>query len=347
MTSPTLIFGGATIGQNFPNASSVQALLDLLKHHKISHIDTAARYPPGKFGLSETLLGEVQAAEQGFSISTKIFTNPAAGNGEGELSREAIESSLAGSLGRLKVKQVDILYCHRPDPKTPLLEQAAALDSQYRKGAFRRLGLSNYSPKQVRDFVRVCEENSFVKPTVYQGDYNLVTRGMESELLPTLKELKLNFYAFRPLAAGFLTGTYTLEPQSDAPSQTRFSSTNPLGKFFRNLYGDPQLHEAMAELKSILAPLGISSRSAALRWICWHSALEGAAVGTEDTRVMENPEKKRGGEGGGDAIILGASRLEQMSENVGSIEEGKLPEQVVDSIEKIWTVLKESRGAIL
>jgi aflatoxin B1 aldehyde reductase len=137
--APTLIFGGATIGQNFPSASSVQALLDLLKHHQISHIDTAARYPPGKFGLSETLLGEVQAAEQGFSISTKIFTNPAAGNGEGELSLEAIESSLTGSLGRLKVKQVDILYCHRPDPETPLLEQAAALDSQYRKGAFRRV----------------------------------------------------------------------------------------------------------------------------------------------------------------------------------------------------------------
>jgi aflatoxin B1 aldehyde reductase len=47
--------------------------------------------------------------------------------------------------------------------------------------------------------MRVCEENGFVKPTVYQGDYNLVTRGMESELLPTLKELKLNFYAFRYL----------------------------------------------------------------------------------------------------------------------------------------------------
>jgi aflatoxin B1 aldehyde reductase len=144
MTSPTLIFGGATIGQNFPTASSVQALLDLLKQHQITHIDTADRYPPGKFGLSETLLGEVQAANQGFSISTKIFMDPAAGNGEGELTPEAIERSLAGSLGRLRVRQVDILYCHRPDPQTPLLEQAAALDSQYRKGVFKRVSYADY-----------------------------------------------------------------------------------------------------------------------------------------------------------------------------------------------------------
>jgi aflatoxin B1 aldehyde reductase len=102
----------------------------------------------------------------------------------------------------------------------------------------------------------------------------------------------------------------------------------------------------MAELKSILAPLGISSRGAALRWICWHSALEGAEIRNEDTKVEDPEEKSRGG-GGGDAIILGASLLEQISENVGSIGEGKLPEQVVESIEKIWMILKESRGAIL
>lgn len=143
MSSPTLVFGGANIGQDFPTASSVQALLDFLKKHQITHIDTAARYPPGKFGLSETLLGEVQAANQGFSISTKIFVDPAAGNGEGELTPEAIERSLAGSLGRLKVDQVDILYCHRPDPQTPLVEQAAALDSQYRKGACRRVSCAD------------------------------------------------------------------------------------------------------------------------------------------------------------------------------------------------------------
>jgi aflatoxin B1 aldehyde reductase len=151
----------------------------------------------------------------------------------------------------------------------------------------------------------------------------------------------------RPLAAGFLTGSYTIDPQSEPPSQTRFSNTNPLGKFFQNLYGDSQLHEAMAELKSILAPLGISSRDAALRWICCHSALEGVVARKEDAKVIEELEEKRGEDGDGDAIILGASRLEQISENVGSIVEGKLPKQVVESIEKIWMVLKESRGEIL
>lgn len=92
----------------------------------------------------------------------------------------------------------------------------------------------------------------------------------------------------------------------------------------RTLYGDAELHEAMTELKSFLAPLGINSRDAALRWICWHSCLDE-----------------------GDAIILGASRLEQVSQNVRSIGDGKLPEQVVEATEKVWGLLKESRGGIL
>ncbi|KAM3066742.1 Aflatoxin B1 aldehyde reductase member 2 [Clarireedia jacksonii] len=145
----------------------------------------------------------------------------------------------------------------------------------------------------------------------------------------------------RPQAVGFLTGSYTLEPQSQPPAQSRFSSTHPLGKAFQALYGDVQLHEAMTELKSILDPLGISSRDAALRWICWHSVLKGAIAENEDL------EEKRGGNGGGDAIILGASRLEQINENLASIGEGKLPEAVVESIDRVWEVLKQSRSGIL
>ncbi|KAM0131672.1 hypothetical protein ACHAO1_007165 [Botrytis cinerea] len=286
MGHPSLIFGAASIGMDFSTQESVQDALKVLKELNISQIDTAGRYPPTNHGRSEELLGEVGAVSQGFSISTKILATQL-GYGSGELEASAIKKSLDTSFKRLGVDQ---------------------------------LGVSNFPPKLLQEFIQVCEENDFVKPSAYQGDYNLITRGMEKELLPILRAHSMSFFAFRALAAGFLTGNYS----AGKSNGTRFSDDHPLGKAFQTLYGAPKLQEAMKDLENALAPLGISGREASLRWIYHHSKL-----------------------GDGDGIILGASKMSQIRENVKSISAGPLSEEVVQKIEGIWDLLAEDRGGIL
>ncbi|TEY45518.1 hypothetical protein BOTCAL_0330g00090 [Botryotinia calthae] len=293
----SLIFGAASIGMDFSAQESVQDALEVLKELNISHIDTAGRYPPTNHGRSEEL-------------HLKAFLS--LGYGSGELEASAIKKSLDTSFKRLGVDQ--------PDPTTPLKEQAAVLNDYFKKGSFKRLGVSNFSPKLLQEFIQVCEENDFVKPSVYQGDYNLITRRMEKELLPILRVHSISFFAFRTLAAGFLTGNYS----AGKSNGTRFSDDHPLGKAFQNLYGAPKLQEAMKDLENNLAPLSISGREASLRWIYYHSKL-----------------------GDGDGIILGASKISQIRENVKSISAGPLSREVVQKIEGIWDLLAEERGGSL
>ena len=160
MARPTLIFGAASIGMDFNTVESVNKVVQSLKNLGISRIDTAGRYPPLNPGMSEKLLGEANVAKQGFTLDTKILMGP--GNGSGELEASAIAKSLSTSLQRLDVpkviiiprakigereswrlpadyNEVNILHCHRPDPSTPLRDQAAALDEHYKRGSFNKV----------------------------------------------------------------------------------------------------------------------------------------------------------------------------------------------------------------
>lgn len=140
MSRPNTIFGGALIGINFNGPEQVQELLDQLKSLKIDRIDTAARYSPMNPGSSERLLGEVRAAEQGFTIDTKIDTvGTSSGDGSGTLTAAAISDSISGSFARLNVDKVHVLYFHRPDPQTPIAEQAAEIHRQYLEGRFEKV----------------------------------------------------------------------------------------------------------------------------------------------------------------------------------------------------------------
>jgi aflatoxin B1 aldehyde reductase len=137
MSRPNTLFGGAMIGTSFTTLEQVQDLLDLLKTLGIDRIDTAARYSPTAPGSSERLLGETRAAEQGFTIDTKF--NTASGDGAGNLTAAAIEKSLQESLSRLQMSKVNILHLHRPDPQTPVIEQAAEIHRHYLAGRFDKV----------------------------------------------------------------------------------------------------------------------------------------------------------------------------------------------------------------
>ncbi|KAJ7643810.1 NADP-dependent oxidoreductase domain-containing protein [Roridomyces roridus] len=322
MPAPTLLFGGASIGDSFKTVQALETLLTQLKDLGITRIDTAARYPATNQGESERLLGEVGAVAKGFAVDTKINTGPGFGpTFPGSLTAEAIDKSLQQSYQSLAIsgkgtEVVNVLYCHAPDSETPLEQQAAALDALFKKGMFKQLGLSNYPPEMVEKFVQICDKEGYVKPAVYQGKYNLVARGAEDALLPLLRQHDIAFIAYSPLAGGFLSGNFT----AGNTEGTRFQEGTLIGDFIRPHFDKPELHAAIKALDSLLESHGISKPEAALRWACFHSALK-----------AEN----------GDGIILGASRAEQVVANVEAVKKGPLPEEVVKGMEGIWFEVKK------
>lgn len=143
--------------------------------------------------------------------------------------------------------------------------------------------------------------------------YNLIRRGPEEDVFPVLRKHGMHFVANSPLAAGVLTGNLT----AGTTEGTRFAKGSAAGEGLRGVFDRPETHEAVRGLAAVLGPLGISNIEAALRWLYYHSLL-----------------------GEGDGIILGASRTEQVVENVAAIRKGPLPREVVGSIERVWEVLR-------
>ncbi|KAJ6024244.1 hypothetical protein N7540_005041 [Penicillium herquei] len=315
MSRPSIIFGGASfssplIGKNFCTPENIQELLDQLKLYNVDRIDTAARYSPGNPGGSETLLGLVNAAKQGFIIDTKINIPDAnIATGAGSLSAAAISTSIDESFGRLNVESVHILHFHRSDPTTPVKEQAVEMHKQYLAGRFEKFGVSNFTPQELAELVSVCEEKGYIKPSVYQGCYNLIDRQSEQTLFPLLRKHDIVFNAYRPLAGGFLSGRAT---RGDIEN-SRFSPSNPASTKLNEDYDKPQIHAAMVELLQALEPYDIGGSEACLRWIFYHSAL-----------------------GDGDGVILGASKVCQAVQNFQDILKGPLPADIVEKIDIIW-----------
>lgn len=112
-------------------------------------------------------------------------------------SREGILQSVDISVRDLRVPQANIYYLHMPVRTTPLEDTVAGINEAYKAGKFKRFGISNYTPEEVEQIVKICEEKGYVKPTVYQGQYNPIVRGGEKDLFPVLRKHKIAFYAYR------------------------------------------------------------------------------------------------------------------------------------------------------
>lgn len=210
--SNKIVFGGAVFGRddiwvelNEPEVT--QQLLDMLKANGCTHIDTAQLYEEGK---SESIIGRAKAIEQGFTVDTKWLGG---WSGQPWASRENIVNSAKDSLEKLgagKGKEVDIFYMHCPDPHTPIEETLKAINEAYQAGGFKRFGLSNYPAAQVKEVLDVCKKNNYVMPSVYQGNYAAVARKVEDEIFPVCRENNLAFYAYSPIAGGFLVRSATV-----------------------------------------------------------------------------------------------------------------------------------------
>jgi aflatoxin B1 aldehyde reductase len=155
--------------------------------------------------------------------------------------------------------------------------------------------------------MRLCEERGFVKPTWCQGLYNAFNRGVEPELLPVLRENGVRFVAYNPLAAGLLTGKHSAS--TDVPQGRFKNNPNYLDRFYK-----PDHFSALAQVRSACEAEGVPLVAASFRWLIFHSGL--------------GPE---------DGVLIGASTLAQLEENLVACEEpSPLPSGIVSAFDAAW-----------
>ena len=306
---PSVVLGTMTFGGQMDTDAAAEATR-LFVAGGANELDTAYIYEDGE---SERILGAIltELGRDRVLVATKA--NPAVRGRRVSLSAEEVERQLTESLGRLGLDYVDLFYLHSPDNETPIevtLEGCARL---YDAGRFRQLGLSNYASWQVAEIWHVCEHRGWPIPSVYQGMYNAVTRAVETELFPCLRHLGIRFYAYNPPAGGLLTGKH--RRVDDDPPAGRFRD-NPLyaPRFWTAAYFD-----ALESVRASTEAAGVSMTAAALRWIRHHSSIDGM---------------------NGDAVIVGASTVDQLRENLIALDGDPLDDDVVEALDAAWDIAR-------
>lgn len=266
-------------------------------------LDTAYVY---NNGTTENYLGEILPGlnPSDFEIATKVHPRIT-----GKLDRETILMELEESLKRMNRDKVDLFYFHFPDGKTPIEEALETVAELHQQGKINEFGLSNYPAWQVVDIAYKCDKIGCPRPTVYQGMYNALCRNVEPELFPAIRSLGMRFYAFNPLAGGMLTGKH--HHFEDAPEPGRFARL----KSYRDRYWKRSYFDAVDEIRKACESAGVPMAEAAYRWLCFHSKMD-------STR--------------NDGILLGASRQEQMIQNMAAVYKGELPQSILDAMDEAW-----------
>ncbi|KAF9407492.1 hypothetical protein BGZ76_006103 [Entomortierella beljakovae] len=278
---------------------SVKPFLDAFSAHGHVELDAARMYNGGD---TEKVLGLLDVKD--FKVATKVY--PFTQNAHGA---ENLSQNLRDALADLRLTKVDIFYLHAPDRTTSFEETAKAIDGLYREGLFERFGLSNFASWEVALFYKICEQNGYVLPTIYQGMYNPLARSVVPELLPCLKKLNISFYAYNPVAGGLLTGKYLSETQ--AIEGDRYDPNTAFGNYFRERYWNKLNLEGVQLLNKAAKANNLTLVEATLRWMKHHSGLEGK-----------------------DGIIIGASSLHHLNQNLEALEKGPLPQSMVDAFDQ-------------
>lgn len=219
-----------------------------------------------------------------------------------------LQKSIDESLAALRLDKVHVLYLHWPDLETPLTDVVRGIHNIYTQGKFEKFGVSNFTVAQVTEILAICETKNYIKPTIYQGQYNALARNVETEILPFLRENNISFYAWSPAAGGVFNQT-----------SSRIASTDQIGDLWRSWYGKESIAAAIGKVSEAAANHNITSHAVALNWILNHSALSSKH---------------------GDGIIIAARTLEQLKSTLKACDMRPLPEDIVQLMEQVWDEVK-------
>lgn len=273
----------------------------------VNFFDNAEAYAGGK---SEEIMGEV-LKQMGwprlqYLVSTKFFWGIQNGpNSRNTLNRKYLLNAIDASLKRLQLDHVDLAYCHRPDPSTPLEETVWAMHDMIRTGRALYWGTSEWPAAEIFKACEIAERHHLNKPVVEQPEYNLFHRKrVEQEYAHLYKDIGIGLTTWSPLASGLLTGKY----KGGVPEGSR--AALPRMAWLAEGLTDKARNAVVVELEKIARDLGCSVAQLSIAW------------------CVINPNVS--------SVITGASRVEQVTENMKALDVvPKLTPDVVERIEKL------------
>ncbi len=314
-----LSLGSWVTFHNQVDASGVREMMTAARDAGVNFFDNAEVYANGE---SETLMGQALGQlgwnRLDYIVSSKFFWGLDRGtpdapriNGRDTLNRKYLLQAVDGSLKRLKLDFIDLIFCHRADPHTPVEETVWAMHHVIEQGKALYWGTSEWSADEIRAAWEVAERHHLHKPVMEQPQYHLFHRKrVEQEYARLYADIGLGLTTWSPLASGLLTGKY----RAGVPAGSRGAIQSL--SFLREGLLDARKNAAVGELDAVAQDLGCSVAQLALAW------------------VARNPRVS--------TVILGASRLAQLQENLGALAVlPKLSTEVVQRIEAITAGLAE------
>jgi len=253
----------------------------------VNFFDNAEVYASGR---SEEIMGaalkELAWPRVSYVVSTKFFWGlNEAPNQYHTLNRKYLHNAIDGSLRRLQLDYVDLVFCHRPDPNTPVEETVWAMSDMIARGKALYWGTSEWSADEIRAAWEVAERHHLHKPVMEQPQYNLFhRRRVEDEYRRLYEDIGLGLTTWSPLASGLLTGKY----RDGIPAQSRAQLQGY--DWLRGALTDAGKNAIVAQLADVAAELGCSVAQLAIAWI------------------LKNPHVS--------TVITGASHVGQIQENM-------------------------------
>ncbi|MFM7971436.1 MAG: potassium channel beta subunit family protein [Betaproteobacteria bacterium] len=282
----------------------------------VNFFDNAEVYAGGR---SEEVMGlalqQLKWPRLNYIVSTKFFwgldRNGEAVNRKDTLNRKYLMQAMDRSLRRFGLEHIDLVYCHRPDPNTPIEETARAMNDIIVQGKALYWGTSEWSAADIRAAWELCDRHGWHKPVMEQPEYNLFRRKrVEQEYARLYQDTGLGLTTWSPLASGLLTGKYS----QGIPEGSR--GALPDMAWMQAKLTDAARNAAVAQLQPLAQELGCSVAQLAIAW------------------AAHNPRVS--------TVIMGASRVSQLQDNLGALEVlPKLSTELVARIEAITAPLAQ------
>ncbi|MBE2239761.1 MAG: aldo/keto reductase [Caldilineaceae bacterium] len=277
----------------------------------VNFFDNAEAYARGE---SEVIMGQILKRagwrRASYVVSTKFYWGLNDGpNERNTLNRKYLMQAIDNSLKRFDMEYVDLIFCHRADPNTPIEETVFAMDDIIRQGKALYWGTSEWSADEIRAAWEIAERHHLHKPQMDQPQYNMLHRDrVEQEYARLYDDIGLGLTIWSPLASGLLTGKYN----DGIPADSRASL--PGYEWLKSRLTDPTLLTTVRALKPIADGLGGTMSQLAIAW------------------CVKNPHVS--------TVITGASRVSQVHENMKALE--IVPKLTEDVMARIDAILKES-----
>lgn len=300
MNIPPVCLGTMTFGSQVSEPDA-HRMLDLFLDRGSNFIDTANVY---NLGVSEEIVGRWMSGRSRADVllATKVRGKMGDGPLDSGLAPAAMRKQLEDSLRRLRTEYTDFYYLHMPDTAVPIEESLEAMEGFVREGKVRFAAASNYAAWQMAEMQAIAARRGFSPVRLSQPMYNLLARGLEQEFLPMSRHYGIASAVYNPLAGGLLTGKHGLAPESGG----RFDGN----QMYLDRYWHEPLHRAIEHLKTAGRPL----ISLALNWLRHHTPVE--------------------------SIILGASRIGQLEENLAALADGPLSEDQLRICDEAWLIAR-------